>query len=144
MKKSICISFGLIMVLTINCIAQTTSGVESLKVMQMPVPLTPGDAQADNSIDISFKLTDITNINQVMVTVKNRATGENISTKTLTLSFENNQYYFNYPNRKRLVKRNFIALPEYIGQLNVADIKVEVYTIDKSGKSSTPVENTQP
>jgi hypothetical protein len=74
-----------------------------------------------------------------MVTVKDKSTGTEIASKTLSITLEDGEYFFNYPNRKRNVKRNYVAYPEYLGTLTINEVVIEAVVIDKQGNASDKI-----
>lgn len=139
MRKITLIALTFMFCAILNAQESAPQLIDDFRVTQMPQPPMTEGTEPNNNIDISFKLPIIDQVDKIMVTVKDKSTGTEIASKTLSITLENGEYFFNYPNRKRNVKRNYVAYPEYLGNLTISDVVIEAVVIDKQGVSSNVI-----
>lgn len=139
MKKISLVALTFMFCAVLNAQESALQLIDDFRVMQMPQPPMPEGTEPNNSIDISFKLPAIEKVDKIIVTVKDKSTGSEIVSKTLSITLENGEYFFNYPNRKRNVKRNYVAYPEYLGSLTIDNVVIEATVIDIHGNSSNKI-----
>ena len=146
MKKIILATLFLLAVSCINIFSQTLNTGESkveiqnFSVKPLP-PRTIGDEKGENRIEIFFEAKNIERIEKVKVSIQDKSNNEILKFQTINFQTSADKVFYFIDGLPREVRANTVAFYEYIGELELKDVLVEVYCVDNKGNISNKVHN---